>query len=161
MTDVADGKDTRDIGLQIFVGHEITLFVNIQFRREEIIVRLIANKDEHAIDRQSSHFIGIFVAQLELSDFVNALDLIDEGVINDIQLLVGKSAGLRGFVGTQLIAAMDQRDMGAHFGQIQCFLDSSITAADNCNWLIFEEEAIAGRTVGYTAAAEFSFIGDA
>ena len=158
---IANSEDAGDIGLQVFVCNEITLFINIQFRREKVIVRLITNKDKHAIDWQGGHFVGIFVAQLQLSNLIHTFDFINNSVIDDIHFFVRKGSGLSGFVGTQLVTAVDQRNMRAHFGQIQGFFNSGIAAADDGDRLILEEKAITGCTVGYAAAAEFPLIGNA
>ena len=68
---------------------------------------------------------------------------------------------LQNFFRAQSVATMYQRDVIGDVGQVQCFFHRRIAAADDCDFLIAIEEAIAGRARGDTFAAVFGFRWDA
>ena len=79
MTHIANGKNTSDVGMQVFIGNDVALLVNIQFRREKVVIGLVANKDKDAMElvfeskkdfsfensSSESHFLQLFYVNEE------------------------------------------------------------------------------------------------
>src|SRR5262249_19230126 len=81
-------------------------------------------------------------------------DLLDDGVPNNADLRVAKEPLLQDLFGSQVVAAMDQRDLPRVIGQGDRFLDRSVAAADDDDILAAEEEPVAGRAGGNAKPAK-------
>ena len=68
---------------------------------------------------------------------------------------------LHDLAGAQLVAAVDDRDLGGELGEEAGLLDRRVATADDRDVLIAEEEAVAGRAGGHAVADQTRLVVDA
>ncbi len=68
-------------------------------------------------------------------------------------LVVRKNPFLEYFYSTQLVAAMDELQRVAEFGQEECFRKGIISSSNNRDILILEERTIAGCAVRHSSTS--------
>ena len=73
-----------------------------------------------------------------------AQHLVERVVPDRLDLGVPEQPVLQDLLGAQLVAAVDQRDLGGEVGQEQRLLDRRVAAADHHDLLAAVEEAVAG-----------------
>jgi hypothetical protein len=152
---VAAGEDAGLVGLGGGVCHQdVSLGVEVDLPAQQLRAWVVADGDEEAGDRQRSGLAGHGVAQRQRLEPVAAVDLGDLGVPEDLELLVGERALLHDLGGPELVAAVDQVDLGAEPREEGGLLDGGVTPADHGDRLLAEEEAVAGRTPGDTTPRE-------
>ena len=91
---------------------------------------------------------GLDVAQPDAGDLGRlpaAQDLLDDAVPDDRDLRVAEQPVLQNLLGAQLVAAMDQGDAAGVVGEVERLLDRGVAAADHHDFLVAEEEPVAGR----------------
>ena len=103
---------------------------------------------------------GDGVDQGEAGQLVVAVERVDGGVPGELDLRVGEGTLLHDLGGAQLVAAVDQRHLRAEAGQERRLLERGVTAADDRDVLVAEEEAVAGRAPGDAVAGEPVLVGD-
>src|SRR5690606_12102031 len=71
---------------------------------------------------------------------------------------LGKQFVLQDFFCAQAVTTVNQCDMGSDIGQIQCFFNSRVAAADDCDRLVAVEETVTGGA-GTDATAHKCLLG--
>src|SRR6185312_4476674 len=97
---------------------------------------------------------GLDVPQLQTRELLVALDLCDLAVPDERDLRVGDGTVLHRLRGPQGVAAVDDRDGLGEPGEEGGLLHRRVTAADDGDVLVLEEEAVACGTPRDTAAGE-------
>ena len=118
----------------------------------------MADGDENAVDRLLGDFVGLDVVQhrgLDLQRVLVADHVFEHGIPKHRDFRVLIKPLLQDALGAQMIAAMNQRDLGGEIGQEQRLLDRGIAAADHQHFLVAIEKAVAGGAGGDAIAAEF------
>ena len=162
---VAGGKDTGDAGLRRIalttaLRNDVAL-VQFELADEQVGIRLVTDGNEDTIQRQVLRRAALHVldthagyAALVAENFFERRIPLDRDLAG---LFLFEQLVLHDFFAAQLVASMDERNMAGDVGQIQRFLDSGITAADDGNRLVFIEETVAGRAGGNAATGESLF----
>ena len=130
---VACGEHARDVGAAALAGDEIAVLVHVQLALEEVGVRRVADRHEHAVHRQLRPLARHGVAQVQPGHFSlgDVVDLFDDGVPEDLDLGMGQRLVLHDLRRAQLVPAVDQRDLGRELRQEDGFLGRGVTAADH------------------------------
>ena len=81
----------------------------------------------------------------------------DSRIPYNLNLRVVEHAGLHDFRSAERIAAVHQVHLGCEGRQEQCLLQCGVAAADHCDFLVLEEEAIAGCAPGDAVTGESVF----
>ena len=102
----------------------------------------MADRDEQAGGVEVAGLAGDGVAQRDRLEAVGAVDGVDRGVPDDVELGVGEGALLHDLGGAQLVAAHDQGDLGAEARQERRLLDRGVATTDDRDVLVAEEEAV-------------------
>src|SRR5699024_3163189 len=102
---------------------------------------------------------GLVVVQLQAFDSLLAQNLGDLGVPQETDLLVGVGALGHDGAGTQLVAAVDDRDGLGEAREEEGFLHGGVAAADHGDVLVAEEEAVTGGAPGGTTPGELLLTG--
>jgi hypothetical protein len=119
----------------------------------------VADRDEQPGRRELAGRTVDGVAQGDALERLGAVDRGHLGVPDDLQLGVGESTLLHDLGGTQLVAAVDQRHLGAEPGEERRLLDRRVATAHHGDVLVAEEEAVTGGTPGDAAARELQLVG--
>ena len=102
---------------------------------------------EHAGHGKPLFPAGIVGCNQRLHATLAALDGADSGVPEKFDLGLGKGPFLQHLGGTQLVAAMDDRDFVGKPGQMQRLLNGSVAAAYHGDLLIPVKGAVAGGMI--------------
>ena len=113
---------------------------------KEIGVGTVPDRDEDPGARQICRLAGHEILESDAGHYVIAENVFDDGVPDERDLFVLHRAVLHDFGGSQFVAPVDDRDLGREFGQEGRFLHRTVAAADDNQFLSFEEESVAGRT---------------
>ena len=108
----------------------------------------MADGDEQAVDREVGLRAGDDVADLQRLDRAVADDVVDDGVPQEVDLGVRERAVLHDLRRPQLVAAVDDRDLGRELGEEDRLLERGVAAADDRDRLLAEEEAVTGGAGG-------------
>ena len=94
------------------------------------------------------------VLQLQAGDLVLAVDVLNVGVPDEADLLVGQGTVRHDLGSPQRVAAVDDGDGLGELGQEQGLLHRGVAAADDGDVLVLEEETVAGCTPADAVAGE-------
>jgi hypothetical protein len=142
------------LGLDVAVVH-------VQLAFEDAGVRLVADGDEQAVHGHIGD--GAVVGRLDLDAgdaAVVAHHFLQRVVVLDDDLAfgdLGVQAVDQDRLGAELVAAVDQRDLGGDVRQVQRLLDGGVAAADHGHFLAAIEEAVAGGAGRHALAHERLF----
>ncbi|EMF27163.1 sugar ABC transporter ATPase [Streptomyces gancidicus BKS 13-15] len=152
---VTGREDARDVGARRgCVDLQVALLVQLQLALEELGARVVTDRDEQAGHRQVGEFTRLDVAQLETRELLVTLDLGDLAVPDERDLRVGEGTLLHRLGGAQRVTAVDDRHGLGEARQEGRLLHSGVTAADDGDVLVLEEEAVTGGAPRDTAAGE-------
>ena len=121
----------------------------------------MSDGDEQPGDRELGLCAGDGVDEADTLDPVVAGDGGDPAVPCELDAVIGDGAVGHDPRGAQLVATVDDRDVGRELGEEQCFLDCGVAAADYGDVLVPEEEPVTGRTGREPVAQEALFFGEA
>src|SRR5213594_4714429 len=142
---IACREDSWNISLSFVLRHNVSLLIEIDDSFEDLGVRLIAYSDQDPISCQSSlfstlHILKSYSADLLISQNLSHLRIpskLDSGIIHH--------SVLHDLAGPQLVPPMDDRDLPGDILQKRRLFHRGISAAYDRDFLVFEEEAVAGR----------------
>src|SRR5258706_2386968 len=156
--DVARGEHAGDVGRRRIRGLlDVALGAHVELALEQLGRRRVADRDEHAVDRQLAQRPALEVAQPPARDpgrIAAAQNLVERAVPYDLDLRIVEQPRLENFFRAQRIAPVHQRDRRGVVGQVQRLLDRGVAAADHHDRAVAEEEAVAGRTGRDAESAE-------
>src|SRR3954451_19905328 len=140
---VPGGEDARQVGPRrgVLDAH-VAVVVQVHLAGEQLGARVVADGDEQPGRVELAGLAGQGVLQGERLEPFRAVDRVDLGVPDDLELGVGEGSLLHDLGGTELVAAHDHRDLGAEPGQERRLLDGRVTAPDHRDVLLTEEEAV-------------------
>jgi hypothetical protein len=114
----------------------------------------VADRQEHAGDREVLLRAGLRVAQADAGDPVAAEHVDDSRFQCTVIFGFSKHALLHDLAGAEAVAAVDQVHAAAHARQEGRLLHRRVAAADHHDVLVAVERAVAGRAGRHAAAAE-------
>ena len=120
----------------------------------------MANRNEHAVRVNVSHFAGFDVFELRACHaerHVCADDFIQNRIPDHLCLRVLHEAVLEDFLTAQGITAVNQRNLGCEVCEVECLFDSCVAAANDDDFFLTIEEAVARRTRRDAEAFELLF----
>src|SRR5699024_822120 len=88
-----------------------------------------------------------------------AVDLSHLTVEEELELLVRAGAVLHGLGSSQLLTAVDERDLRRATGEERGFLECRVAAADDGDGLVPADEAIAGGAPAHAVTGQLLLIG--
>ena len=136
-------------------GDQIAGRRHLELAFEELRCGRMPNCDEDAIGGPFRAFSGFQIPELDASDRFRrrrADDIFDNGVPDHVDLRILQQSLLQDFLGTQRIAAVDQRHAIGEVRQKQRLFDSRVAAADDDDLFTLVEKAVA-RCAGRNAVA--------
>src|SRR4051794_8587401 len=152
--DVARDEDTLDLRCGLAAHLEIAHRVHVEPAPEDLRVRSIADRDEHAVEGQLARLARARVAQSHTLDLVLAEDFLDLDVRADVDLLIGLGPVEHDLRRPERVPPMQEMNLRGEPGEEERLLQRGVATADDGDLLIAEEEAIAGRAGRNAAAAE-------
>ena len=165
MADIAGGKDAGDIGMHLFIGHDVAVFQR-QDVGKHVRRRYDAEEDEEAHEAvfcrsfDFRRFTGLDVADRKPLQFAVAAGIVDDRIPDKIQFVIGKGLFLQSRDGTQFMAAMDDGNLAGKAGQEDGFLDGTVAAAGNVDVEAAEKAGVTGSTIGNAMTDQLRFTGD-
>src|SRR5258706_8710177 len=136
---------------------DVTVGVEIDLVDEQLGVRVVADRDEHAGDGDLTGRVGLDVAQQQTLDAAVADHRFDLAVPAEFDLRVREGAVLHDLGGAQFLAPVHERHLVGETREERRFLDRGVAAADDRDLLTAEEEAIARRARRYTVTEQLAF----
>ena len=118
---------------------------------EELRVRVVADRDEDAVDALLPGLVGLHVAEPDGFDLAVAEDLVDHGVRDELDLGVRAGAIEHDLRRPEVVAAMDDRHLRREAGEERGLLHRGVAAADDDQFLLAEERAVTGRAGRHAA----------
>src|SRR5690606_20432482 len=162
---IARSEDAGNIG---FGGARLDLQIaarlHVELAGKDRDWRGVADGDEDAVDRLLIRAVAGNVAQRDRVDrrgHGRAADIGDLVVPAHFDLGILEQALLQDALGSELVAAVDQDDLGGKIGEEERFLDRGIAAANDQHFLVAIEKAIAGGAGGDAEALELLLAGQA
>src|SRR5688572_4814497 len=147
--DVAAGEDAVDVGAGGRVLHlHVALVIQLQLADEQLGARVVADGHEQAGHRQRLGRPGVRVGELDRRDGAVAVDLGDLLAQRPADLLVVLRALLHDLGGAQLLPPVDDGHALGEAGEEGRLLHRRVTAADDRDVLVAEEEAVTRGTGG-------------
>src|SRR6266478_4417247 len=155
---VAGNEYTGNRGQAAVLGEQVAVGIHFEFSLENNGVRIVADGNEYAVERNLARFLGLLIAQTHAFHVALWSEYLLHGERSDeFDFLVGLGAIDHDFGGTEIIPAVNQVDLaGVPRKKIGLF-HGGITAANHGDGLAAEEIAVAGRTGGNAVSDQFSF----
>ena len=132
--------------------HEVARLVVVELVDEQLRVRVVADRDEDAVDLRLPRVAGRRVAQPHGLDLAVAEDLFDHRVGDEFDLVVRACAVEHDLRRTELVAPVYDRHLRREAGQEVRLFHRGVAPADDDQLLLLEEGAVAGRAGGHAAA---------
>jgi len=157
---VSAGEDAGNAGMDLVVGDDVAIRVEIDLAGEHFGVRFVADSEKEPANGQRRLAAGCGVAQAEAGDFLllDTEDLFDGGVGHEGDSGVADGALQHDLGGAELLAPMQQRYLGGEAGEEERFFHGGIASADHGNLFAGEEEAVAG-SAGADAVTDEGLLG--
>lgn len=133
---IATGIDAVNAGVYIVVGFEVAVGIGVELAGEHLGVGLVSDSEEERAGGKVPNFSGLHVSQLECGDFMfrRIMDIFDDGVGEEMNLVVLLSAIQHDFGGAKAFATMNERDLGGETSEECGFLHGGIAAPDHDNF---------------------------
>src|SRR5699024_7238066 len=148
---IAGGEDSLDGGLRRASLHgEVAIGAKFELIGEQIGPGVGADGHEHSGHGQFRGLRSDGVANRQPGQRILAVDLGHLTVEEELELLVRAGAVLHGLGGSQLLAAVDERDLRSETGEERGFLECRVATADDGDVLVAEEESITGGAPAHT-----------
>ena len=132
---VAGGEHARDVRLgRARLRDEVARLVVVELVEEEPRVRIVADRDEEAVGRELRSRSPVSrVAQAHAGHLalVDAEDLLDDGVRDELDLLVRARAVDHDLGRAELVAPVDDRHLARELRQEERLLHRRVAAADD------------------------------
>src|SRR6185503_7533618 len=110
---------------------------------EDLRVRAVADRDEEPLHRDVPALAADGVAEAEPVDLRGAEDLVDRGVRVDLDLRIGDRAVNHDLARPELLATVEQVDLRGEAGEERRLFEGRVAAADDRDFLVLEEKAVA------------------
>src|SRR6185295_14288176 len=144
--DIAGGEDAWHTCGRSLCCTDIPLGVHVQLAAEEMSVGTVPDRDKDACTRHLRDLAGHEILDSHACHPVIPKNIFDGGVPDERDLLVLHGTVLHDVGGPQLIAPVDDRDLGRELGQEGRFLHCTVAPADHNQLLTLEKEPVAGCT---------------
>jgi hypothetical protein len=153
---VAGREDALDVGLRRpRLGDEVARLVVVELVEEELRVRVMADRDEQALSRDLADLVRVEVAELDGGGLaVLGHHLVDDGGRDELDLLVRPRAVDHDLRGAEVVAPVDEGDLGGELRQEDGLLHRRVAAADDHDLLLAEEGRVADRAVRDASALQ-------
>ena len=152
-TSPAANTPSTEVRVESARGDDVAVLVEVELAAEQ---RRCSGRDRwrrtgRSTSRSDSAPVDR-VAQAQRLDRAVADHVADLGVPLELDLGVGERAVLHDLRRPQLVAAVDDRDLGRELGEEDRLLDRGVAAADHRDRLLAEEEAVARGAGGHAVA---------
>lgn len=147
---VAGRPDALDCGLgRAGFDADIAARIGLELTLEQVRRRGVADGDEDAVGGDLLGRAVLDVLQPNAGDVAgdavhDPQHLFDRHIPDHLDLGMGEQPILQDLLGAELVAAVDDRDLGREVGQEQRLFDGRVAAADHDHVLAAIEEAVAG-----------------
>uniref|UniRef100_E6Q0D3 Uncharacterized protein n=1 Tax=mine drainage metagenome TaxID=410659 RepID=E6Q0D3_9ZZZZ len=158
---VAACKDAGDTREHVVAGLDVAVLVEIDLAVKHFGVGFVADAEEETRNGQLAFFVGVGVAQGERADrfFFDAQHVFDDGVGADFNFGVSHGASEHDLAGAEAVATMEQVNLRGKAGEKERLFHGRVAAADDSDFLVAEEESVAGGATGDAVPDERLFIG--
>ena len=158
--DVSAGVDAGDAGVDVVAGEDVAVVVEVELAGEHFGVGHVADAEEESADGQDGFFSGDAVAEAHALDFlfVDAEAFFDDDVGAEFDVGVGHGAVEHDARGAEVLAAVEEGDLGGEAGEEEGFFHGGVASADDGDFLSGEEEAVAGGA-GADAVSDEGLLG--
>jgi hypothetical protein len=163
--DVSAGVDAVELNARagdedVVLGLDVAVVVEVELAFEHLRVGLVADAEEHEADGKRPALLGLLVVELEAVDvlLIDAEDLLDDGVVEELDLRMSDGALEHDAGGAEVFAAVDDVDLGGEAGEEESFFHGGVAAADDRDLFAAGEEAVAGGA-GADAVADECLLG--
>ncbi|VTR68443.1 conserved hypothetical protein [Desulfosarcina cetonica] len=161
LTQVADHINARGAGFTLFVGHHHAVGIHARAGRNQLVVGIETDKDEHAVHIQFAGVGGDGVLEGNpLHAVLAGMDRRHHGVPEHLNVAVVEKPLLKDLACPQLAAPVGDVNLLTELGQIECLLGGTVAAADDDHGLAPEKEAVAGGAIGNALAVKLPFAGN-
>src|SRR5437667_6421331 len=148
---VTRGEHTGHAGLRGPGLHlDVAVRQQLDLAPEDLGVRLMADRDEEAVDRALMERLGLDVLQAHGRDLalVHVEDVVHRGVPDELDLRVLEGALLHDLRAAKRVAPVDDVHPAAQAREVECLLERGVAAAHDHDVHGLEAEADAGRAGG-------------
>lgn len=163
--DVAGGEEAGGLGCgALSVGLDVAGVVAVDEVACKLAVRHVADGDEGSADVEFAFFVGFEVLDFDAGEFVIfARNVGGDGAVPDgLDFFVSEDAFGHDFGGSELVAAVDEVDLGGEAGEEVGFFCCRVASANNGDGHVAVEGTITGGAGGDAGfAEEFLFAFDA
>src|SRR5712692_1279683 len=147
---VSGHEDSGDARLRPVPRDDVTPRVELDLPGEDLGIRLVADRDEEAIDLDQALLSRLDIPYLHPLDPARAEDLINDRVPDEADLRVRESLLLQRLARAELIPPVYDLDAGGELRQKGRLLHRRVPSTDDRDPLSPEEETVADGTVGDT-----------
>src|SRR5579863_3026066 len=142
------------------VSFEITIIVHVELPGENLRVGFVSDAEEEGAGGEIVDFAGFHVFQFQPCNFMLGwvINVFYDGIGEELNLVIFLSPIEHDLGSSEIIPAVNQRDLGGEAGEEERFFHGRVAAADHDNFLAREKEAVARGTGGYAVADELLLV---
>jgi hypothetical protein len=140
-------------------GADVAVVIQLELALEQGAVGLVPDGHEEAGHAELGFLARDGVTQVDAPYLGVALNAADHGIPAEVDLGVFEGALLHDLGGPQLVAPVDDRDLGGEAGQKEGLFEGGIAATGHGDVVLAEEEAVAGGAGGHSVAEEALLVG--
>src|SRR2546428_3908625 len=136
---VSGHEDSVDARFRPVLRDDVPHRVELDFSCEDLGVRVVADRDEEALDLEDSLLSSLDVPYLHPLDPARAEDLLDDRVPDEADLRVRESLLLQSLARAELVPPVYHLDAGGELGQKGRLLHRRVSSTDDRDLLPLEE----------------------
>src|SRR5215831_9611087 len=157
--DVARGEDPRNTGPASFTRENVAIVIHLNQPLENLSIGNMSNRHKNAIAFEIGDFTVLQVFELDPFDILgfNVIDVLNGGVPHEVDFGVFEGAFLHDLGSSQLVPAVNDRDIIGILGQEGRSLNRRISASHHDDLFAFEEVTVAGCTGRYPVSDKLLF----
>ena len=148
-------------GETVLTRNDISLCVKIHEICKCTILRFLADGDEQTGHRNRFDSAGVLIGYIDALEFRIPVQLCNGAVQNEFHVIKHLEFLRVSFRAAELVSAVDEIDLIADAGKIECIAECSVAASVDGDVLLSEKHSVAGGAVGDAFSDKFVFAGDA
>ena len=156
---VACRENARSPGATVLRRRNIPLRIQLHQIGKGRIVRHLADGHKESLHAQTAFCIALRVPKAEPCQALRVtLQRRHHGIQNQLDVLPLPYPGQQTGLPPEALPPVNEIDLCAEIGEIQCILQRRIAAADHRHGLLPEEHAVTGGTVGQSASHQLRLL---